>query len=113
MRCTNACVGESVPLSLSSATVSAFYTSVTLYTTFNVAAVNGRRLRRDWDVVDEGPRVDLLGIQIKHNSNGSVTLHQEKYIDSMLARFYPKGLPHHVSRGSLPHSSRLERWEAD
>ena len=46
MRCTNACVGESVPLSLSSATVSAFYTSVTLYTTFNVAAVNGRRLPR-------------------------------------------------------------------
>ena len=46
MRCANACVGESVPLSLSSATVSAFYTSVTLYTTFNVAAVNGRRLPR-------------------------------------------------------------------
>jgi hypothetical protein len=62
------------------------------------------QLRKDWDIVDEGPMADLLGIQAKHNPNGSITLHQQKYIEAMLARFYPKGLPQSVARASLPYT---------
>ena len=37
-------------------------------------------IQRDWDVEDEGDMVDLLGIQIRYNDDGSITLHQEKYV---------------------------------
>ena len=36
-----------------------------------------------WDVIDEGPMVDLLGIQVRHNADGSITLNQEAYIDKL------------------------------
>ena len=33
------------------------------------------RLRQDWDVVDEGPMSDLLGIDCERASDGSIKLH--------------------------------------
>ena len=43
-----------------------------------------RQLRKDWDIVDEGPMEDLLGIECNTNPDGSITLHQNKYINSMI-----------------------------
>ena len=37
------------------------------------------QLRKDWDVVDEGPMEDLLGIECTTNLDGSITLHQSKF----------------------------------
>jgi hypothetical protein len=34
-------------------------------------------IKSEYDVIDEGPMVDLLGIQVRHNSDGSITLHQD------------------------------------
>ena len=28
--------------------------------------------------------IDLLGIQVRHNADGSITLHQEAYIDKLV-----------------------------
>eukprot|EP00966_Prymnesium_polylepis_P066157 1535376-Prymnesium_polylepis.1 len=42
------------------------------------------QLRADWDVVDEGPMVDLLAIQARYISDGSITLHQEDYVKKLI-----------------------------
>ena len=60
------------------------------------------RLQTDWEVVDEGVMDDLLGIQARYNADGSITLHQEKYIDKLAARFLPDGIPSRVQKQSLP-----------
>ena len=65
------------------------------------------QLRSDWDIVDEGKMVDLLGIQIEYNSNLSITLHQSKYIDAMIDRFYPKGLPPSIAKSTLPFTKSI------
>ena len=70
-------------------------------------------LRRDWDIVDEGPMKDLLGIQVMYNSNGSITLHQAKYIAAMIKRFYPKGLPPTVARSALPYTAEIRQHVID
>ena len=62
-------------------------------------------LRSDWDIVDEGPMVDLLAIETKYNTDGSVTLHQEKYVRKLLAKYMPDGVPASLSRQSLPYTS--------
>ena len=51
------------------------------------------QLRKDWDVVDEGPMEDLLGIECTTNSDGSITLHQSKY-----------------QRGDSPATVRRKKW---
>ena len=58
----------------------------------------------DWDIVDEGPLVDLLGIELIKHDNGAVTIHQSKYISKMVERFMPDGVPKHVQRNSVPYS---------
>ena len=64
------------------------------------------QLGLDWDIVDEGPMCDMLGMQVRRNDDGSFTLHQEKYITKLLERFKP--IPNkHASRDSLPYSSTL------
>ena len=61
-------------------------------------------LAHDWDVTDEGPMEDLLGIEIEYLSDGSIKLHQKKYIEKIVERFMPKGPTNVVQRGSLPFS---------
>ena len=39
-------------------------------------------------IVDEGPMEDLLGIECNTNPDGSITLNQNKYINSMINRFF-------------------------
>ena len=66
-------------------------------------------LMRDWDVVDEGPMVDLLGIEVLYHGNGAITLHQQKYVEKLLARFLPSGAPKHIRRSTLPYSKQFEK----
>ncbi|MDA0878653.1 MAG: reverse transcriptase domain-containing protein [archaeon] len=66
------------------------------------------QLLKDWEVVDEGPMTDLLGIQAEYHENGSITLHQESYIEKLLAKFMPDGAPKHIPADSLPFSKNFE-----
>lgn len=58
----------------------------------------------DWDIVDEGPLVDLLGIELLEHEDGSITIHQSTYISKMIDRFMPNGVPKHVQKNSVPYS---------
>ena len=62
------------------------------------------QLREDWDIVDEGPMTDLLAIEVRYNSDGSITLHQESYVKKLLAKYMPDGPPASLQRNSLPYS---------
>ena len=53
--------------------------------------------------------VDLLGIQARYNADGSVTLHQEAYIDKMVERFLPDGIPPALQGNSLPFSKHFDK----
>ncbi len=48
-------------------------------------------LASDWDVTDEGPMEDLLGIEVQYNKDGSIKLHQTKYIEKLVEKFLPGG----------------------
>jgi len=52
--------------------------------------------------------VDLLGIEIKHNPDGSILLHMKKYVEKLLAEFLPGGVPKgSASKSCLPYSKDL------
>jgi len=58
-----------------------------------------------WDVVDEGPMEDLLGIEVEYLADGSIKLHQQRYIEKMVERFLPKGPLPNVQKNTLPYTS--------
>jgi hypothetical protein len=61
-------------------------------------------LSSDWDVVDEGPMEDLLGIDVDYLEDGSIKLHQTRYIEKIVERFLPDGPTSKAQRDSLPYS---------
>ena len=61
-------------------------------------------LASKWEVTDEGPMEDLLGIEVEYNSDGSIKLHQQKYIEKIVTRFLPDGPISSAQRNGLPHS---------
>ena len=65
------------------------------------------QLQSDWDVVDEGPMTDLLGIECDYRADGSILLHQGGYVRKMLSRFASDGPKH--KRCSVPYSADLPR----
>ena len=65
------------------------------------------QLRADWDIVDEGPMTDLLGIDCDKQPDDSILLHQGRYIRKMLSNYAPDGPIH--KRCSVPYSSDLPR----
>ena len=65
------------------------------------------QLRADWEVVDEGPMEDLLGIECTSNSDESITLHQTKYINSMLNRFFTEKERSGLKKASTPYTTNL------
>jgi hypothetical protein len=65
------------------------------------------QLRKDWDVVDEGSMEDLLGIECTTNLDGSITLHQSKYINSMINRFFTTEERDGLKKVSTPYTSNL------
>ena len=72
-----------------------------------------KAIQHDWDVEDEGPMVDLLGIEIQYNPDGSITLHQKKYIDKLTSEFLPDGIPSTIPKNCLPYSTRIMQIVAD
>ena len=73
-------------------------------------------IQAEWDVEDEGQMDDLLGIEIKYNSDGSITLHQQTYIEKVVAEFLPDGAPRTPRgiKGNTPYSQYLDKigWSA-
>ena len=67
------------------------------------------RLQRDWEVEDEGRLDDMLGVEIDRHDDGSITLHQTKYVGKLLQRFMPEPPSGLDSRKVLPHSSALPK----
>ena len=65
------------------------------------------KLRDDWDIVDEGPMADLLGIDCDKMADGSILLHQGRYIRKLLTRFAPNGPKY--KHTAVPYSSDLPR----
>ena len=65
------------------------------------------QLHSDWDVVDEGPMEDLLGIECNTNPDGPITLHQNKYINSMINRFFTPEERGSFKKVSTPYTSNL------
>jgi hypothetical protein len=70
-------------------------------------------LARDWDITDEGPMEDLLGIEVDYLADGAIKLHQTSYVKKLVERFLPHGPLEKVQRGSLPYSSDFLRHIAD
>ena len=72
-----------------------------------------RAIERDWEVEDEGPMHDILGIEVKYNGDGSITLHQQTYIDKLVSEFLPNGAPTGI-KGNVPYSQNLDKisWHA-
>ena len=64
-------------------------------------------LREDWEVVDEDPMDDLLGMEFEYFKDGSIKLHQKKYIEKLLTKFLPHGPPNRSKSNCLPYSSNL------
>ena len=52
---------------------------------------------------------DLLGIEVEYLADGSIKLHQRRYIEKVVARFLPKGPLPHVQANSLPYSSNFRQ----
>ena len=63
-----------------------------------------KKLADVWDVTDEGPMEDLLGIEVDYLDDGSIKLHQRKYIQKLVNRFLPDGPMPKAQRNSLPYS---------
>ena len=73
------------------------------------------KLAKDWEVEDEGPLKDMLGVEVQRNENGSITLHQRGYVRKVLEKFLPS-LPEGKTgldpRSVLPHTPSIwsRKW---
>ena len=61
---------------------------------------------------------DLLGIEVDYNDDGSIKLHQRKYIDKIVSRFLPDGPVYGAQRngfcqGRCVHAQVGQRSEGD
>ena len=56
---------------------------------------------------------DLLGVQVRYNEDGSITLHQEKYIDKLVSRFLADGIPSSMQLNSLPYGKNIRELVDD
>ena len=70
-------------------------------------------LSSDWSVTDEGPMEDLLGIEVERNEDGSITLHQRKYIEKIAQRYLPDGPSNRIQKTSMPYSQDFVQHIAD
>ena len=71
-----------------------------------------KRLTARWEVEDEGEVSDLLGVDIAHNDDKSVTLSQPKYIDKMVNNHLGSP-PAQSVKNKLPCDSDLPQLTAD
>ena len=61
-------------------------------------------MSKDWDVTDEGPMDDLLGIEVDRLDDGSIKLHQRAYIKKITDEHLPDGPLSKAQRNSVPYS---------
>ena len=66
-----------------------------------------------WDAEDEGHMTDLLNVQIQKNPDGSILLHQQPYIEKMVDRYFPNGIPNNVQKTQSPSTSELAQLVSD
>ena len=69
-------------------------------------------LQRDFSVEDEGEISDLLNVQIEQQPDG-VFLHQQPYIEKMVATYFPQGPPARYQQRQSPCGDELPRRVAD
>jgi hypothetical protein len=69
-------------------------------------------LQSRWEVEDEGEITDLLGIEISRVDD-SVILRQTAYIDRLVERYCPDGVPARVQASSVPCTADLPQHVAD
>ena len=69
-----------------------------------------------WDVTDEGPMEDLLGIEVDYLPDGSIKLHQTSYVRKIVERFVSHDLSSSSAAGAhtkLPYSPTFLQSVAD
>ena len=71
-----------------------------------------RNLRDRWEVEDEGPISDLLAVQFAY-SRGKVKLHQQEYIEKLVATHLPDGVPSSGRTARTPCDDDLTRHSSD
>ena len=71
-----------------------------------------KALQSRWDVEDEGPVADLLGVEITP-SDGCVELTQTAYITRMCATWFPDGVPETIQSSRPPADKDLPQLVAD
>ena len=71
-----------------------------------------RDLQARWNVDDEGPVSDLLGIEISVD-DGCVELKQASYIEKLVSTWFPDGVPPTVQSNQTPASNELPQLVAD
>ena len=72
-----------------------------------------KRFFARWEAEDEGHMTDLLNVQIRREPDGSITLHQQPYINGLIQRFFPDGPPAHVQSSATPSTPELAQLVAD
>jgi hypothetical protein len=65
------------------------------------------QLAAAWDVTDEGPMHDLLGIEVEYNDDDSIKLHQKAYVEKIVQRFMPDGPLPKCQRNGMPYSPKF------
>ena len=63
-------------------------------------------LKKDWDVEEEGEAVDLLNVHFTKTDSG-ILLHQRPYIESMVTKYIPDGVPLAFQRNWTPCTNDL------
>ena len=58
-------------------------------------------LKKRWEVDDEGEAIDLLNVHFTRTDSG-ILLHQRPYIESLVGRFAPEGIPLAFQRNWAP-----------
>ena len=65
-----------------------------------------------WKIEDEGELNDLLGIDFS-NVDGIVAMTQSRYIDKLVSKYLPDGVPSQSQLNRRPHSDDLPQLTAD
>ena len=66
-----------------------------------------------WEAEDEGAMTDLLNAHLRRGDDGTITLHQQPYIEGMMERFLPDGPPARLHSNSTPSTPELAQHVAD
>ena len=66
-------------------------------------------LRADFKLTDQGTLGDIVHIHVRHNPDKSITIHQEPYINKLVATFYKEGAEAATIKHTNPASKDLPK----